>query len=67
MKLVWSELAVIDLENIKDYISKDSVYYALKFTLLSALLLEGSLISTPLAIQFVMMFLFSGYIFLSKK
>ena len=42
-------------------------YYALKFTLLSALLLEVSLISTPVAIQFVMMFLFSGYIFLMKK
>jgi hypothetical protein len=42
-------------------------YYVLKFTLLSALLLEGSLISTPLAIQFVMMFLFSGYIFLIRQ
>lgn len=42
-------------------------YYALKFVLLSAVLLEGSLISTPLAIQFVTMFLFSGYIFLMKK
>jgi hypothetical protein len=31
------------------------------------LLLEGSLISTPLAIQFVMMFLFSGYIFLIRQ
>lgn len=44
-----------------------AAYYAFKFLLLSALLLEGSLISTPLAIQFVMMFLFSGYLFLSKK
>ena len=42
-------------------------YYILKFALLSAILIEGSLISTPLAIQFVMMFLFSGYIFLVKK
>ncbi len=42
-------------------------YYALKFALLSAVLLEGSLISTPLAIQFVMMFIFSAYIFLMKK
>lgn len=42
-------------------------YYVLKFALLSAVLLEGSLISTPLAIQFVMMFLFSGYIFLIKQ
>jgi hypothetical protein len=41
-------------------------YYILKFALLSAVLLEGSLISTPLAIQFIMMFLFSSYIFLVK-
>ena len=42
-------------------------YYVLKFALLSAVLLEGSLISTPLAIQFVTMFLFSSYIFLMKR
>ncbi len=42
-------------------------YYALKFALLSAVLLEGSLISTPLAIQFVMMFLFSGYLYMMKR
>jgi hypothetical protein len=42
-------------------------YYAFKFALLSMLLLEGSLISTPILIQFVTMFLFSGYIFLMKK
>ncbi|MCW8850753.1 MAG: hypothetical protein OQJ81_12300, partial [Melioribacteraceae bacterium] len=41
-------------------------YYILKFALLSAVLLEGSLISTPLVIQFIMMFLFSSYIFLVK-
>jgi toxin ParE1/3/4 len=29
MKFIWSEPAVIDLENIKDYISRDSEYYAL--------------------------------------
>ena len=42
-------------------------YYILKFALLSAVLLEGSLISTPLAIQAIMMIIFSGYIFLMKK
>ena len=42
-------------------------YYVLKFALLSAVLLEGSLISTPLAIQFMTMFLFSGYIFFMRK
>jgi hypothetical protein len=43
------------------------VYYVLKFALLSAVLLEGSLISTPILIQFVTMLLFSSYIFLIKK
>lgn len=28
MKIEWSEPAVIDLENIREYISKDSVFYA---------------------------------------
>lgn len=42
-------------------------YYLLKFALLSAVLLEGSLVSTPLAIQAIMMIIFSGYIFLMKK
>jgi plasmid stabilization system protein ParE len=31
MKLVWTEPAVIDLESIRDYISKDSEYYASLF------------------------------------
>ncbi|MCB9249511.1 MAG: hypothetical protein H6613_13655 [Ignavibacteriales bacterium] len=42
-------------------------YYVFKFGLLSVVLLEGSLISTPLVIQFIMMFIFSGYIFLIEK
>lgn len=28
MKIEWSELAITDLENIRDYISKDSTFYA---------------------------------------
>ena len=31
MKLIWTEPAVLDLENIKDYIAKDSEYYASLF------------------------------------
>lgn len=42
-------------------------YYALKFGLLSMVLLEGSLISTPIFIQFTTMILFSGYIFFIGK
>ena len=42
-------------------------YYAIKFTLLSFVLLQGSLISTPILIQMVTMFLFGGYIFLNKN
>lgn len=43
------------------------IYYVLKFGLLSALLLEGSLISTPILIQVTTMFLFSLYLFSFKK
>lgn len=43
------------------------VYYVAKFGLLSALLLEGSLVSTPLLIQGVTILLFSTYIFIVKK
>ena len=42
-------------------------YYAIKFILLSFVLLQGSLISTPILIQMVTMFLFGGYIFLNKN
>lgn len=42
-------------------------YYVIKFTLLSFVLLQGSLISTPILIQMVTMFLFGGYIFLNKN
>jgi plasmid stabilization system protein ParE len=31
MKIHWTEPAIIDLENIRDYIAKDSPYYALEF------------------------------------
>jgi hypothetical protein len=37
------------------------LYYLLKFTLLNLAVMEGSLVSTPLMIQLVMMLLFSGY------
>lgn len=42
-------------------------YYAFKFVLLSAVLIQGSFISTPIVIQFITTILFSGYIFLIKK
>ena len=31
MKLEWAEPAVLDLESIRDYIAKDSEYYAARF------------------------------------
>ena len=31
MKLEWAEPAVLDLESIRDYIAKDSAYYAERF------------------------------------
>ena len=31
MRLEWTEPAVADLENIRDYIKKDSEHYALRF------------------------------------
>lgn len=42
-------------------------YYVLKFLFLSLLLLDGSLISTPILIQVIMMFVFSSYILLMKN
>jgi hypothetical protein len=42
-------------------------YYAIKFGLLSFVLLEGSLISTPILMQVVTTLIFSGYILLMKK
>lgn len=42
-------------------------YYAIKFALLSAVLIEGSLISTPIFMQVLTTILFSSYIFLIKK
>jgi hypothetical protein len=37
------------------------LYYGIKFSLLNLAVMEGSLVSTPLMIQVVMMLLFSGY------
>ena len=31
MRLEWTELLLLDLENIRDYIAKDSPYYAARF------------------------------------
>ncbi|MBK7105368.1 MAG: hypothetical protein IPH62_08800 [Ignavibacteriae bacterium] len=42
-------------------------YYAVKFGLLSLLLIDGSLISTPILIQVITTWVFSGYVFLMKK
>ena len=42
-------------------------YYAIKFALLSFVLLGGSLVSTPILIQLLTMVLFSGYILLMKN
>ena len=42
-------------------------YYSFKFLLISAVLIEGSLISTPLMIQVITTILFSSYIFLLRK
>jgi hypothetical protein len=42
-------------------------YYAVKFGLLSLLIIDGSLISTPIYIQIITTVLFSGYIFMMKK
>lgn len=37
------------------------LYYGIKFSLLSFTVMEGSLVSTPLMIQVVMILIFSGY------
>lgn len=31
MKIIWTEPAILDLETIKEYIAKDSEYYASRF------------------------------------
>ncbi len=31
MNIRWTEPAVLDLENIRDFISRDSEYYAVEF------------------------------------
>jgi hypothetical protein len=49
------------------FISK-ILYYLVKFMLLSTMVLEGNLVSTPLYIQGTMILLFSSYVFfLAKK
>lgn len=32
MKIIWTKSAVLNLENIKNYISQDSQYYAIELT-----------------------------------
>lgn len=32
MKIIWTEPAVADLQGIRDYIARDSEFYALQFT-----------------------------------
>ena len=39
-------------------------YYLVKFLLITSVLMSGELISTPMYIQILMLFVFSGYIFL---
>jgi len=39
-------------------------YYLVKFLLITSLLMSGDLISTPMYIQLIMLFVFSGYIYL---
>ena len=39
-------------------------YYLVKFILITSVLMSGDLISTPMYIQILMLFVFSGYIFL---
>jgi hypothetical protein len=39
-------------------------YYLIKFLLITSLLMSGDLISTPMYIQMIMLFVFSGYIYL---
>lgn len=44
-----------------------AAYYLLKFGLLSMVILQGSLVSTPLYIQVITTLVFSGYIFLIMR
>ena len=39
-------------------------YYMVKFILIESVLMSGDLISTPIYIQIIMLFIFSGYIYL---
>lgn len=54
---------------ISGIIISKAAYYAVKFALLSTLVLSGSLVSTPLLIQVITTLIFSGYLFfvLRKK
>jgi hypothetical protein len=39
-------------------------YYLIKFLLITSVLINGELISTPMYIQMIMLFVFSGYIYI---
>ena len=41
-------------------------YYLVKFLLITSVLLNGDLISTPMYIQIIMLFILSGYIYLTS-
>lgn len=49
---------------ISGIIISKAAYYFVKFALLSALVLSGSLVSTPIFIQVITTLIFSGYLFL---
>jgi len=45
-------------------IASKLLYYFVKFLLINSVLMSGELISTPIYIQLIMLFVFSGYIYL---
>jgi hypothetical protein len=45
-------------------IASKILYYLVKFILINSTLMSGELISTPIYIQLIMLFVFSGYIYL---
>ncbi|MCB0805747.1 MAG: hypothetical protein KDC05_08095 [Bacteroidales bacterium] len=49
---------------ISSIVASKAVYYLAKFIMIQAVVLETGLISTPLTIQAITTFIFSGYIFL---
>lgn len=52
---------------LSSIILSKAAYYLAKFGLLSMVILQGNLVSTPLYIQFITTFVFSGYIFLIMR